>query len=47
MVQKQAAMIAFIDGFKLLAVLFLALVPFAFLMKKPQHHDAPRPVAGE
>jgi DHA2 family multidrug resistance protein len=47
MVQKQAAMIAFIDGFKLLAVLFLALVPFAFLMKKPQHHGGPGVVVSD
>ena len=36
MVQKQAAMLSFIDGFKMLAVVFLVLVPFVFLMKKPR-----------
>jgi DHA2 family multidrug resistance protein len=38
MVQQQAAMLSFIDGFKLLALVFLVLVPFVALMKKPQHH---------
>jgi DHA2 family multidrug resistance protein len=47
MVQKQAAMIAFIDGFKFLAVVFLVLLPLVFLMKKPQHHDGPAAAAGE
>jgi MFS transporter, DHA2 family, multidrug resistance protein len=47
MVQKQAAMIAFIDGFKFLAVVFLVLLPLVFLLKKPQHHGAPGVVAGE
>ena len=47
MVQQQAAMLAFIDGFKLLAVVFLVLVPFVALMKKPQHHGRPAVAAGE
>jgi DHA2 family multidrug resistance protein len=47
MVQKQAAMIAFIDGFKFLAVVFLVLLPLVVLMKKPQHHDGPAAAAGE
>jgi DHA2 family multidrug resistance protein len=47
MVQKQAAMIAFIDGFKFLAVVFLVLLPLVFLMKKPQHHDGPAAAVGE
>jgi MFS transporter, DHA2 family, multidrug resistance protein len=40
MVQKQAAMLAFIDSFKVLAVVFLVLTPLCFLMRKPQHHEA-------
>ena len=44
MVQKQAAMLAFIDGFKFLAVVFLLLLPLVFLMRKPRHHEGP-PVA--
>jgi DHA2 family multidrug resistance protein len=47
MVQKQAAMIAFIDGFKFLAVVFLLLLPLVFLMRKPQHHEGPAVVVGE
>ncbi|RPJ74170.1 MAG: MFS transporter [Acidobacteria bacterium] len=42
MVQQQAAMLSFIDGFKLLAVVFLLLVPFVALMRKPQHHGRNR-----
>jgi len=40
MVQKQAAMMAFIDGFVMLAVVFLLMLPLVFLMKKPRHHEA-------
>lgn len=47
MVQKQAAMLSFIDGFKLVALMFLVLIPFVYLMKKPQHHGSPGIVAGE
>jgi MFS transporter, DHA2 family, multidrug resistance protein len=47
MVQRQAAMIAFLDGFKLLAVVFLLLLPLVFLMKKPHHHGGPAAVVGE
>jgi DHA2 family multidrug resistance protein len=46
-VQKQAAMLAFIDGFKFLAVVFLVLLPLVFLMKKPQHHEGPAGMVGE
>jgi len=46
-VQKQAAMIAFNDGFRLLAVVFLLLTPLVFLMRKPQHHDGPAAVVGD
>jgi MFS transporter, DHA2 family, multidrug resistance protein len=47
MVQKQAAMMAFIDGFTFLAVVFLALTPLIFLMRKPQHHEGPAAVIGD
>ena len=47
MVQKQAAMMAFIDGFKVLAVVFLVLLPLVFLMKKPRHHEGPAVIVGE
>ncbi|HEY3381984.1 MAG TPA: DHA2 family efflux MFS transporter permease subunit [Vicinamibacterales bacterium] len=47
MVQKQAAMIAFLDGFKLLAVVFLLLIPLVLLMRKPRHHESPGMIAGD
>ena len=34
MVQRQAAMLAFLEDFRLLAIAFLALIPLMFLMKK-------------
>jgi MFS transporter, DHA2 family, multidrug resistance protein len=46
-VQKQAAMMAFIDGFMVLAVVFLLMTPLVFLMKKPRHHEGPGLVVGE
>lgn len=36
MVQQQAAMLAYNDSFRFLAVMFLLMVPFVFLMKKPK-----------
>ncbi len=47
MVQKQAAMVAFLDAFRLLAVVFVLMLPLLFLMKKPRHHDEPTIVAAE
>ena len=41
MVQRQAAIQAFLDAFLLLAVVFLAMAPLLMIMKKPQHHDEP------
>ena len=41
MVQRQAAIEAFLDAFMLLALVFLAMMPLLLLMKKPQHHDEP------
>lgn len=40
MVQRQSAMLAFIDNFWMLGVIFLAVIPLMFLMKKAQ---PPRP----
>lgn len=37
--QRQAAMLAFIDVFWLLGVVCLAMVPFMFLIKSHRHHD--------
>lgn len=36
MVQRQAAMMAFVDIFRLLALVFLALLPLILLMKRPR-----------
>src|SRR5262249_28434140 len=35
-VQRQAAMLAFIDNFKMLGVIFLTVIPALALMKKPK-----------
>jgi MFS transporter, DHA2 family, multidrug resistance protein len=43
MVQRQATMLAFVDNFWLLGVLFLAMIPLMFLMKKTKPH---RPTMG-
>jgi DHA2 family multidrug resistance protein len=39
--QRQATMLAFVDVFWLLAVVFLAVSPLAFLMKKIAPHQGP------
>jgi len=36
LVQGQAAMLAFIDNFKMLGVVFLAVIPVLLMMKKPR-----------
>ncbi|MBV9521291.1 MAG: DHA2 family efflux MFS transporter permease subunit [Alphaproteobacteria bacterium] len=41
MVQQQASMLSFIDAFWLLGVIFLLLVPFLFLMRRPDPATAP------
>jgi MFS transporter, DHA2 family, multidrug resistance protein len=38
MVQRQASMLAFLDTFRAMAVVFLLVLPLLFLMKKPKHH---------
>ena len=38
LVLKQAAMIAFVDAFWLLGVMFLAIIPLIYIMKKPAGH---------
>jgi MFS transporter, DHA2 family, multidrug resistance protein len=47
MVQKQAAILSFLDGFKLVALVFLVLVPFVFIMRKPAHHGGPGMMVGD
>jgi DHA2 family multidrug resistance protein len=36
MIQRQAAMLSFLDDFKLLGVIFFAIIPIFFLMKRPK-----------
>jgi DHA2 family multidrug resistance protein len=36
LVQRQAAMLAFVDNFKMLGVVFLAVIPVLLLMRKPK-----------
>jgi DHA2 family multidrug resistance protein len=36
MVQRQAAMLAFLDNFKILGIVFLAVIPVLLLMRKPR-----------
>ncbi len=39
-VQRQAAMQSFVEAFWLLAVMFLAIVPLIFIMRRPKGHGA-------
>jgi len=43
-VQRQAAMLAFVDNFKMLGVIFLSVIPVLFLMKKPRRQAGDVPV---
>jgi DHA2 family multidrug resistance protein len=43
-VQSQSAMLSFIDTFRAMAIVFLLVLPFLFLMKRPQHHRPSGPV---
>jgi DHA2 family multidrug resistance protein len=36
--QRQAAMLAFVDTFRAMAMVFLLVLPFLFIMKRPKHH---------
>ncbi len=44
LVQRQAAMLAFLDDFKFLGVTFLLVIPFLVLMKKPRVRAGGAPV---
>jgi MFS transporter, DHA2 family, multidrug resistance protein len=39
-VQRQAAMLAFVDTFRAMAIVFLLVLPFLFIMRRPKHHRA-------
>jgi DHA2 family multidrug resistance protein len=38
MVQRQATMLAFLDNFKMLGVVFFAIIPILLFMKRPKAH---------
>jgi len=42
--QRQASMLAFIDTFRAMGIVFLCVLPFLFVMKKPSHHRAAGPM---
>ncbi|HYR85369.1 MAG TPA: DHA2 family efflux MFS transporter permease subunit [Terriglobia bacterium] len=44
MVQKQAVMVAFVNLFRILALVFAVVVPLVFLMKKPRHTQPSGPM---
>ncbi len=46
MVERQAAMLSFVDAFRLLAVIFLALTPLVIVMRRPRSRSS-GPVAME
>ena len=41
MVQRQAAMLSFVEVFRLLGVVFLCLLPLILLMRRPQSQAPP------
>ena len=41
MVQRQASMLAYVDVFKMMAIVFLAVIPVAMLLKKTKPGEAP------
>ena len=43
-IQRQAAMLAFVDNYKLLGVIFFAIIPIFFLMKRPRMSGGSVPV---
>jgi DHA2 family multidrug resistance protein len=43
-IQRQAAMLSFLDDFKLLGVIFFAIIPIFFLLKRPKMSGGNVPV---
>jgi DHA2 family multidrug resistance protein len=43
-VQRQSAMLAFVDTFRAMAIVFLLVLPFLFIMKRPTHHRSAGPM---
>ncbi len=46
-VQRQAAILAYLDAFRLLALLFLATLPLVLVLRKPRHHGGAEVMAAE
>jgi DHA2 family multidrug resistance protein len=44
MIQRQAAMLSFLDDFKLLGIIFFAIIPIFFLLKRPKMGGGSVPV---
>ena len=44
MVQRQAAMISFVDTFRLMGIVFLLLLPLLLLMRRPQEDSGGAPM---
>ncbi len=43
-VQRQAAMLAFIDTFRAMSIVFLLVLPFLFIMRRPKHTRSAAPL---
>ena len=43
-IERQAAMLAFLDDFKMLGIVFLTVIPILMLLKKPKMRAAGVPV---
>ena len=41
MVERQAAMLSFVDAFWLLGAIFLGMLPLLLLMRRPRHRGGP------
>ncbi len=46
-VQRQAATLAFLDAFRLVAVIFFLMVPFVLLLRRPRHQTGAASAAGD
>ena len=43
-VQRQASMLAFVDTFRAMAIVFLLVLPFLFIMRRPTHTRSAGPM---
>jgi DHA2 family multidrug resistance protein len=44
MIERQATMLAFLDNYKLLGIIFFAIIPIFFLMRRPKMSGGAVPV---